>query len=51
LAGASRIGLAAGASTPAETIVTVFNVIKEINGEAGTARCIEDLPLFKEESC
>ena len=51
LAGASRIGLAAGASTPAETIVKVFNVIKEINGEAGTARCIEDLPLFKEESC
>lgn len=51
LAGAKNIGLAAGASTPTEVIVKVFNKIKEIKGEAGTARQIEDIPLFKEESC
>jgi len=51
LGAAVNIGLAAGASTPEETIVKVFNTIKKINREAGTATCIEDLPLFKEESC
>ncbi len=51
VSGIARIGLAAGASTPAETIVQVFNKIKEINGEADTATCSEELPLFKEESC
>jgi 4-hydroxy-3-methylbut-2-en-1-yl diphosphate reductase len=51
LSAAQSIGLAAGASTPAEAIIKVFNKIKKIKGEAGTARQIEDIPLFKEESC
>jgi 4-hydroxy-3-methylbut-2-en-1-yl diphosphate reductase len=48
---ARRVGLTAGASTPEETIVKVFNTIKKINGEADIACDINDLPLFKEESC
>ncbi len=48
---AKNIGLAAGASTPAQAIIKVYNKIKEIKGEAGKARQIEDIPLFKEESC
>jgi len=51
LSGAESIGLAAGASTPAETIIKVFNKIKEIKGEPGTATRIGEIPLFKEESC
>ena len=51
LAGAQSVGLAAGASTPADRIVKVFNTIKQINGEAGTASSVTELPLFKEESC
>ncbi|MDD4310615.1 MAG: 4-hydroxy-3-methylbut-2-enyl diphosphate reductase, partial [Candidatus Cloacimonetes bacterium] len=46
-----RIGICAGASTPQETIVKVFNKIIEKSGESGIAKCIEDIPLFKEESC
>jgi (E)-4-hydroxy-3-methyl-but-2-enyl pyrophosphate reductase/cytidylate kinase len=46
-----RIGLTAGASTPEETIVNVFNRIKEKSGGSGTTKCIEEIPLFKEESC
>ncbi|MDZ4181303.1 MAG: cytidylate kinase, partial [Candidatus Cloacimonadaceae bacterium] len=51
LKGFDRIGISAGASTPAQTIVNVFNIIKKINGEAADALRIEDIPLFKEESC
>lgn len=51
LAGARRIGLAAGASTPDSTIVRVWNKIKEMNGEPGTARSSREIPLYKEESC
>lgn len=51
LAGARNVGLTAGASTPEETIVNVFNQIKKINGEADRASGLADIPLFKEESC
>ncbi|GAB1468162.1 hypothetical protein MASR2M64_08690 [Candidatus Cloacimonadota bacterium] len=46
-----RIGLAAGASTPEEMIINVFNLIKEKSGGSGTVRSIEEIPMFKEESC
>ncbi|HOH78864.1 MAG TPA: 4-hydroxy-3-methylbut-2-enyl diphosphate reductase [Candidatus Cloacimonadota bacterium] len=47
----NSIGLAAGASTPAETIVAVYNQIKEINGEPDRVTAVGEIPLFKEESC
>lgn len=47
----SDVGLAAGASTPAETIIAVYNKIKEINGESGRVTAVGEIPLFKEESC
>lgn len=50
-AGKKNIGLAAGASTPEQTIVKVYNKIQKINGEAAAAKSGDDLPLFKEESC
>lgn len=46
-----RIGLVAGASTPPDTIIKVYNKIKQINGNTDTATRIEEIPLFKEESC
>ncbi len=45
------VGITAGASTPAEMILKVYNKIKEINRDADTATCSEEIPLFKEESC
>ena len=51
LSGIRNIGLAAGASTPEETILAVYNKIKKINGDKDLATSIEDIPLFKEESC
>lgn len=45
-----RIGIAAGASTPAEHIIEVYNKIVKINGDAANAQSIADIPLFKEES-
>jgi (E)-4-hydroxy-3-methyl-but-2-enyl pyrophosphate reductase len=51
LDGADFVGLTAGASTPAEMVVKVYNRIKEIEREPGMATCLEDIPLFKEESC
>lgn len=48
---ARRIGLVAGASTPPDTIIKVYNKIKQINGNSDTATYIEEIPLFKEESC
>lgn len=45
-----RIGLTAGASTPADQILEVYNKIKEINGEEAVSD-IAQIPLFKEESC
>lgn len=49
--GISRVGLTAGASTPDEVIIRVYNRIKEINRDTNFARSIDDIPLFKEESC
>ncbi len=49
--GKEKIGLCAGASTPDGAITAVYNRIKEINGEVPNASGIEDIPLFKEESC
>jgi (E)-4-hydroxy-3-methyl-but-2-enyl pyrophosphate reductase len=46
-----RIGLSAGASTPETMIVKVFNKIKQKSGESGFAKSIDEIPLFKEESC
>ncbi len=51
LAGAETIGLAAGASTPEEAIVEVFNQIHELKGIPGAATRLEDIPTYKEESC
>lgn len=46
-----RIGITAGASTPEYTIVKVFNRIKEKSGDLRAVMQIEEIPLFKEESC
>lgn len=51
LLGKERIGITAGASTPAEAILEVYNRIKEIIGDPDRATCIGEIPLFKEESC
>ena len=45
------IGLSAGASTPDEMIVKIYNKIKQIKGDAELASSISDIPTFKEESC
>lgn len=47
----TEVGLAAGASTPAETIVAVYNKIKEINGDPDRVTAVGEIPVFKEESC
>ncbi len=47
----ARIGLCAGASTPEAQIVEVYNKIMKINGEECPATGIQNIPLFKEESC
>ncbi len=47
----NRIGLTAGASTPEGMIIKVYNRINEKSGGSCIAECIEDIPLFKEESC
>lgn len=51
LQGVQTIGLTAGASTPDEMIIKVFNRIKEINRESDFVKSIDQIPLFKEESC
>ncbi|MCB5259291.1 MAG: 4-hydroxy-3-methylbut-2-enyl diphosphate reductase [Candidatus Cloacimonetes bacterium] len=51
LADKERIGIAAGASTPENRIVSVYNRILKINGEEDLATSIQNIPLFKEESC
>lgn len=51
LQGKQLVGLAAGASTPSETILNVYNRIKEIYGEPERVTTIGEIPLFKEESC
>lgn len=51
VSGKMRIGLSAGASTPQERILKVYNKILKINGEEGLATSAHDIPLFKEESC
>lgn len=51
LLGMDEIGITAGASTPAEAILEVYNKIKEIIGDPDRATCIGEIPLFKEESC
>jgi len=51
VSGYSRIGITAGASTPEDTIIKVFNRIKEKSGDTISAMHIEEIPLFKEESC
>ena len=49
--GKARIGLSAGASTPEDRILKVYNKILKINGEEHLATSIHNIPLFKEESC
>ena len=48
---AQVIGLAAGASTPEEIIVEVYNQIFRIKGEPHSVQQIEEIPVYKEESC
>jgi (E)-4-hydroxy-3-methyl-but-2-enyl pyrophosphate reductase/cytidylate kinase len=48
---ATQIGITAGASTPDEMIIRVYNKIKQIKGESDLATSIRDIPTFKEESC
>ncbi|MFW5628553.1 MAG: 4-hydroxy-3-methylbut-2-enyl diphosphate reductase [Candidatus Cloacimonadaceae bacterium] len=48
--GKKRIGIAAGASTPSDHIIEVYNKILKINGEEEHASSISEIPLFKEES-
>jgi|LSQX01.2.fsa_nt_gb (E)-4-hydroxy-3-methyl-but-2-enyl pyrophosphate reductase len=48
--GKKRIGIAAGASTPSEHIIEVYNKILKINGDSVYATGISEIPLFKEES-
>ncbi|MDD2423653.1 MAG: 4-hydroxy-3-methylbut-2-enyl diphosphate reductase [Candidatus Cloacimonetes bacterium] len=49
--GKARIGLSAGASTPEDRIIKVYNKILKINGEEDLATSVHNIPLFKEESC
>lgn len=51
LNGAQNIGLAAGASTPENIIVEVYNQIFRIKGEPQSVQQIEEIPVYKEESC
>jgi len=51
LIGKETIGITAGASTPDDMIIKVYNQIKEINRDPSFAKSIEEIPLFKEESC
>ncbi len=46
-----KIGISAGASTPDGIIIKVYNKIKEINGDMSFVNTMEDIPVFKEESC
>ncbi len=45
------IGLTAGASTPDEQIIMIYNTIIEINGNGDRVTEINAIPIFKEESC
>lgn len=49
--GFERIGISAGASTPESMIVKVYNIIMQKSGESNLAEGIDQIPLFKEESC
>ncbi|MCB5268098.1 MAG: 4-hydroxy-3-methylbut-2-enyl diphosphate reductase [Candidatus Cloacimonetes bacterium] len=49
--GSQRIGLAAGASTPESRIISVYNKLLKINGDAMPVQSLASIPLFKEESC
>lgn len=49
--GKARIGLSAGASTPEDRIIKVYNKILKINGEEDLATSVHNIPRFKEESC
>ena len=45
------IGITAGASTPEEMIIKVYNVLLQKSGDFKTVTSIEEIPMFKEESC
>ena len=51
LQGVQTIGITAGASTPDEMIIRVYNKIKQTIRDSSFAKSIDDIPLFKEESC
>lgn len=51
LDGIMRIGLAAGASTPEEMIVKVYNRLLQKSGSSYAVNSIGEIPTFKEESC
>jgi len=46
-----KIGITAGASTPEEMIIKVYNVLLKKSGDFNTVSAIEEIPMFKEESC
>jgi len=51
LSGFQKIGLAAGASTPEEIIIKVYNRVLQKSGIPDAVRSIGEIPMFKEESC
>lgn len=51
LGGHLRIGMAAGASTPDEMIVKVYNRVLQKSGNTVAVKCSGEIPMFKEESC
>jgi len=46
-----RIGLTAGASTPDSLIVDVYNKINQLTGNRTPVNSVENIPVYKEESC
>ena len=45
-----RIGISAGASTPDDLIIEVYNNIINISGSVKIVNSINDIPVFKEET-
>lgn len=46
----NKIGISAGASTPDDLIIDVYNKIININGSGEIAKTINEIPVFKEET-
>jgi 4-hydroxy-3-methylbut-2-enyl diphosphate reductase len=46
----NKIGISAGASTPDDLIIEVYNKIININGSGEIVQTIKEIPVFKEET-